>query len=613
MRTKTLLIIALSLYGLNNTSQATDDVYEYEKVTVTASRYQQNLDDVIPSVTIINRTDILNLQANNILDVLSLQQGIDIARNGGTGATTSVFMRGANSNHVLVLIDGMRVGSSFSGSFAWEHVPVSQIEKIEIVRGTRVSYYGSDAIGGVINIITRNQEKLYARYTGGSYDSHNFDLGFGNSNEKSQISVVFGSQKTDGFSATNDNNLFSFDPDNDGYENQSLSFNYSTDLNNQTLKLKMLHSNGDSDFDIGNSDSTERIARLSLKGIYFSDWNSELAIGNNYNELKTQTQSSIFHSNRLNFDWLLNKQVNNNFIGLGLTYRRENADFNNPNAPIVSFAENRDNFALFTNWQNNYKSNIFSLSGRFDNNSVYGNNFSADASWANRLSKKNVLNFSVGTAFHAPSINELFSPNFQGMVISPITGESLFAFAFEGNPNLKPEESINYEAGFKSSFSNTQQYNINIFYYKIDNMIDFQGPTFKPVNINEAAIKGLEATYSYQNSGLSVSINATLQKAKNSFTGDTLLRRPDQKANMSFDKNYNRFSIGSSIRYASKNPDFGILLDGYTVVDLRAAYAINKHWKVGFKLENIGDKEYQIINGYNTPKRAGYFSIEWNQ
>ncbi len=613
MKNVILLYPALLITSLNAHTQTNSEVYQQETSVVTASRYPQSQDEVIPSVTVIDRSDILRLQANSIFDILSLQQGIDIARNGGTGSATSVFMRGTNSNHVLVLIDGMRVGSSFTGSFTWEHVPVSQIERIEIVRGSRVSYYGADAMGGVINIITRSQDNLYARYTGGSFDTHNFDFGFGGSGKTSRYSVVLGSQKTDGFSATNENNFFSYDPDKDGYENQSINLKYSNKTNNGQFKINLLHSQADSDFDTGNSDSIERVARMSWDNTIFNDWASELSLGNNYNQLDTLISSSYYQSNRLNLDWIINKQINNSHISYGLTYRSEKADFDNLNAPEVSFSDSRNNWALFSNWQSVYESHTLELSARYDNNSVYGSNLSADVAMARELNQNNTLNFSVGSAFHAPSINELFSPNFQDFVVSPITGESVFAFSFEGNPDLKPEESINYEIGLNSNISNTQNLNLNVFYYKIDQLIDFQGPTFKPINIKEATIKGFEAAYSYQKNGLAININATIQDAKNSMTDSALLRRPDNKLNFSVDKTFNSLSIGSSMKYASKNPDFGTELDGYTVVDLRASYRVSNHWKIGVKFENATDKEYQIINGYNTPKSSGYLTIEWQQ
>ncbi len=581
-----------------------NQIYQHAKTTVTASRYEQLETDVIPSISVIDREDILNLQANNILDILSLQQGIDVARNGGNGSATSVFMRGTNSNHALVLIDGMRVSSSFTGSFTWEHLPVSQIERIEIVRGTRVSYYGSDAIGGVINIITRKQESAYVRYTTGSFDTHNIDLGYGNVSEDGYYSLVFGSQKTDGFSATNENNFFGFNPDDDGYENLSINLKAGMNLDNGQVSFNYLESKGDVDFDsflnVGNSDTKERVVRITWAGTVLNDWQSEVALGNNKNALSTQAFSNSFKSERFSLDVLANKAFDNQHLGFGITYRKEDADSNNVLISQLNYSNSRNNTAVFVNWRGDFKQHVFSTSARYDHNSIYGNNTSADLDWAYKFNEKIRFNVSTGSAFKAPSLNELFSPE-------------LGFLSFEGNPDLKPEESINYEVGLKAQINETQRLSLNAFYYKIDNLVDFQGPTFKPVNVNESTIKGFEAEYNYHYKTLRLNINATVQDANNDQTNTPLLRRPDNKLNLSIDKFFNRFSIGSSIRYASKNPDFGIELEGYTVIDLRVAYTFNDHWKVSTKIENATDKNYQIINGFNTPDLSGYVSIQWQQ
>lgn len=615
--TKILPLSAVLIVSANVGAESFNEIYQQASTTVTASRYEQDTNDVIPSISVIDREDILNLQANSIIDILSLQQGIDVARNGGNGSATSVFMRGTNSNHALVLIDGMRVGSSFTGSFAWEHLPVSQIQRIEIVRGTRVSYYGADAIGGVINIITRKQENAYIRYTTGSFGTHNFDLGYGNANDKGYYSLVFGSQKTDGFSATNENNLFGFNPDDDGYENLSLNLKAGINLDNGTLNFNYLESKGNIDFDsfynVGNSDTKERVARVQWQASLFNDWDSELAVGYNKNSLTTKVFSNGFSSSRVAFDWLLNKSFNNQHVGFGATYRQEDANFNNVLIQQLRYSNSRNNVAVFANWRGTFNQNIISASVRYDNNSVYGSDSSADLDWAYQINDKIRLNISAGTAFKAPNLNELFAPQFQTVIYSPELDEFVSFFSFEGNPDLKPEESINYEMGLKAKISETQQLSFNAFYYQIDNLVDYQGPTFKPVNVNESTIQGLEAEYNYSDNGLSININATLQDANNDQTDTPLLRRPDNKLNLSIDKFFNQFSIGSSVRYASKNPDFGVELDGYTVIDLRAAYAINNHWKVSAKIENATDKDYQIINGYNTPDLSGYLTIQWQQ
>ncbi len=612
-----LSLSAMLLFSAHSYAEKDNNTYQQDSTTVTASRYEQAQTDVIPSITVIDREDILNLQAINILDILSLQQGIDVARNGGSGSATSVFIRGTNSNHTLVLIDGMRVGSSFTGSFAWEHLPVSQIERIEIVRGTRVSYYGADAIGGVINIITRKQEKAYMRYTAGSFDTHNFDFGYGNANEKGHYSLVLGSQKSDGFSATNENNLFGFNPDNDGYENLSLNLNTGLNLNNGKLNFSYLQAKADTDFDsyynVGNSDSKEQVARIQWTGVLFNNWQSEIALGNNKNQLTTKAFSNGFQSQRYALDVLLNKAFNNQHVGFGATYRKEDADFNNVLIDQLTYSNSRNNSAVFANWQGVFKQQTLSASVRYDNNSVYGNDTSADLDWAYQVNGAIRFNVSAGSAFKAPNLNELFSPQLQTIIFSPELGEFVNFFSFEGNPELKPEESSNFEMGLKAKISNSQQLSFNAYYYDIKNLIDYQGSTFKPVNVNQATIQGFEAEYQYNHNNLSLNINATVQDANNDETDTPLLRRPDNKLNISVDKFFNQFSLGSSLRYASKNPDFGVEVDGYTVIDLRAAYKINSHWKVSAKIENATDKDYQIINGYNTPDLSGYLTIQWQQ
>ena len=613
-------ILPLSVALVLSAPLFAEDIYQQEKTVVTASRYEQAEDDIIPSVTVIDREDILNLQANSILDILSLQQGIDVARNGGLGTTTSVFMRGTNSNHTLVLIDGVRVGSAYTGSFAWENLPVSQIERIEIVRGTRVSYYGTDAIGGVINIITRKQDNLYIGYTGGSFDSHSFDIGYGQSFEKSRYSLVFGSQKTDGFSATNEN-AYHDRPDKDGYENLSLNLNASIDISNGQLSLNYLETKSDIDFDSGleseriaaNSDAKDRVVRIALNNKVFSDWNSQIALSTNKNSLATKIFSSYFNSERMNFDWLLNKSFDNHHLGFGLNYQKEHASHGSYLVDELNYSDNRNNYAAFANWRGTFNKNILSLSARYDDNSAYGSDTSADFDWAYQASDNLRFNISYGSAFRAPSLNELIAPSFQTFIYSPVIDGFINLFSFQGNPNLKPEESINYETGLKAKLTDNQDLSFNIFYYKIDNLIDYSGENYQPLNVNKATIKGLEANYDLSINSLTLNVNATVQDARNDETDSHLLRRPDNKLNLNIDKTFNDFSIGSSVRYASKNYDYGTELDGYTVLDLRAAYKINDHWRVSVKIENATDEKYQIINGYNTAQASGYITIQWQQ
>lgn len=612
-----IFFVAVVLCALNAQAKEQKEIFRQETTVVTASRYQQNKDEVIPSVTVITRDDIENLQADDITEILSLQKGIDVARSGGPGSTTSIFMRGTNSNHSLVLINGVRAGSAASGSFAWEHLPVSQIERVEIVRGTRVSYYGADAIGGVINIITRNQSGTSASISTGSYGTENYNLAYGSTNDKMEYSLSFGYQNTDGFSATNENNSFAFNPDDDGYENTSISLNSSFNLNTGKLNLTYYDVYAgidfDSFYDTGHSKNRERVSGLSWQGHVFNNWESEITIGNNKNSIKTKAFSDEYHSDRTSFDALLNKELNQQHYALGFTWRKEKASYRQNLAESLSYRETRINKAVFINWQGNFDNDTLSLSGRYDHNNIYGSNSSAGLDWSHSFSDNAHMNLSAGTAFHAPDFNSLFSPSGQAVVFSPELNDYVFLFSIEGNPNLKPEKAMNYQLGLFGQLTKTQSLSFNSFYYKVDNLIEYIAPTYKPVNISKATIKGIEIDYHINIKTLDINVNATVQDARNNATSTKLLRRPDEKMNLNLDKSFNKFSVGSSLRYSSAREDFDSYLSAYTVWDLRGSYNFNDNWTLSLKLENVTDQNYQLVNGYNTPGASGYITLQWLQ
>ncbi len=194
------------------------------ELSITANRRLQNTSETLAPVSVITRKDIEAIQAQNIIDVLRLQSGVDISRSGGGGSQTSVFLRGANSNQSLVLVDGVRVSSVTAGSFDWSVLPIEQIERIEIVRGARTALYGSDAIGGVIQVFTRKNGGPYASISYGEYGTKRGSVGFSKSLGKSgnsKLSLNVAAEDSDGFSSTNKNaGEFSFNPDDDGHKNK---------------------------------------------------------------------------------------------------------------------------------------------------------------------------------------------------------------------------------------------------------------------------------------------------------------------------------------------------------------------------------------------------------
>jgi vitamin B12 transporter len=196
---------------------------ELNPVVVTATRTSQTADETLASVTVITRDDIERSQSQDLFEVLRTQAGVDVARTGNAGGDISLFLRGTNSNHTLTLIDGVRVSSAATGKFSLTAIDVSQIERIEIVRGPRASLYGSDAIGGVIQIFTRQSTGVRVRAEGGSFGTKKLDFGLGGG-DKIKYSLNASLKDIDGYSATNENNVFSFNPDKDSFKAKNISF-----------------------------------------------------------------------------------------------------------------------------------------------------------------------------------------------------------------------------------------------------------------------------------------------------------------------------------------------------------------------------------------------------
>ena len=197
LRISTAMPLLSLVFSLSIQAEDSEPYELKPDMVVTPSRVAESLSDTLASVSVITREDIEFSVAEDLFELLRLQPGVDIVRNGGPGAQTSVFLRGSNSNHVLVLIDGIRVGSSNTGAYAWEQLPINQVERIEIVRGPRGSTYGSDSIGGVIQVFTRSSPDPYARITAGSYGTSEFEGGFGFEGERTKLSINAGYRDVD--------------------------------------------------------------------------------------------------------------------------------------------------------------------------------------------------------------------------------------------------------------------------------------------------------------------------------------------------------------------------------------------------------------------------------
>lgn len=590
----TLLVFAS---GLPTRSEAGEiETYQLKPdLVVTPSRVVEPIDNSLASVSVITRTDIELSVAEDLFELLRMQPGIDIVRSGGAGSQTSIFMRGSNSNHVLVLIDGVRVSSANTGSFAWEQLPLHQIERIEIVRGPRGSLYGSDSIGGVIQMFTRSNPNPYARVTGGSYGTGEFEGGFGYRDEQTQISINVGFRDVDGFSAQNPDG-FNYDPDDDGYRNTNLGIRGSTRVDRGTLQYSFLGLDGRSEFDQGDSKNRQYVASLGFDGAFSPKWHYQLLGGYTREKLESDFDffSTGFNSKRFELSWQNQYAIaQGGRLSFGADYYRENGRSRG------AWDETRHNTAVFASYDRLFDRLHLQLGGRYDDNSRFDGKFTGQAALGYDINKSWGVVASYGSAFRGPNLNEQYSPGFGGL--------------FAGNPNLDPESSTSAEAGLRWRHDQLGKLSATAYRTEVDDLIAFNGEQFQAINIDRARLKGIEFEYSLAGGAWLLNANATLQKTRDLATGKSLLRRPDHKASITLNRSFvNGSWVGLEWFYSGEREDFGgITLDSYHLLNLRAGWAFKNAWRLELRADNLADKEYEPAYGFNAAGRAWYVSLAW--
>jgi vitamin B12 transporter len=581
-------------------------------VEVTASRVAETADASLTDVSVITRTDIERSGAPDLIDLLRLQAGVDVARTGGAGEQTAVFVRGTNSNHVLVLIDGVRVASSNTGAFAFENLPLDAVERIEIVRGPRASYWGSDAIGGVIQIFTRQLDgpRIAASY--GSYRDADSSFGFGTRSDAGGFSVQVGARHVGGFSATNpgicngpNDPYCIFNPDDNGFQNHDIVAQGDVRVGAQTLSASGFRSVGTQSFDNGASDGVSHTLDQSiganLAGPLTETWTHRLNVGTSREDIDTPAFADGYRSTRDQVSWTNEVMLSSaQHVIAGFDYVHEHGISIDTSGFGAPYDVTRENAGVFGGWRVRDGAFDSEVSGRYDHYDAFGSAFSGSGAVGWKFSDNLRLSGSYGTAFRAPNLNELYSPGFGGL--------------FGGNPDLDPERSRTAEVALDWHLDPAQRFGVRAFSTRIHDLIDFSGgSTFEAINIDHAAIDGVELTHTWRRDDWTVDSNATWQNPRDQDAGNQLVRRPKEKFDTLIDRAIgNRLHAGVEFFASGKRDDVGaITLPGYAVVNLRASFALAATWSVSLRLENLFDRDYELAHGYNTPGRAGYVQIAW--
>ncbi|MBU0654158.1 MAG: TonB-dependent receptor [Gammaproteobacteria bacterium] len=594
-----------------------EDATELEEIVVTADRKARTVDETLAPVTIITRQDIEKYQASDIADVLRRVPGINIKNDGGAGKNTGIQIRGNNANQTLILLDGLKINSTTQGSARIEHLPLDQVERIEVVRGPRSSLYGSEAIGGVIQIFTRKSKAGFhpeARLGFGSHNTRTASVNLAGGTENTWYNLNAGTEKTDGFNACEpDKGCFYDEPDADGYKRDSVALRVGHHLNADTeAELSFLHIRGDSEYDgapgANQADTVQQIASVKLKHQLNARTQLSAQLGqakdNTSNHTPTGELDGRYDSRRDTASLQADIQTSiNGAITFGLDKQTDKITASDK----AYSRSSRDNDAVFTSYHHQFGQHDVDVALRHDDNEQFGQQQTGSIAAGRDLANGMRITAAYGSAFKAPTFDDLYYP----------------ASAFYApNPNLKPEKSRNMELGISGKLPHGR-WSANVFENRVDNLITYISDpvTFAGTmeNVNEARIRGIELSATSKLGSWDASGNLTAQNPENltgTNTGKILSYRPEHIASVDLDRQLDKLHVGATVRgesrrYTDPANTADQKLHGYATLDLRADYQLSKDWTIGAKVGNVLDKDYQTNRGYNQDGINGLVTIKY--
>jgi len=595
---------------VNTPDESMSEDSSSERIVVTANRYPTSIEEVGSSISVIDEEEIEKKKQPTVLELLRTLPGLEVSETGGPGRTVSVFIRGAESDHTLVLIDGVRANDNTTGQFDFANLKAENIERIEVLRGAQSVLYGSDAIGGVINIITKTAEE-------GTHGSVSVEAG-SKGTQQYKAAGSFGSElfhtsttvsyfDTDGISAAASNRG---NPEGDSHDNFSISnrsgFRF---LEDGSADLTVRYSTAEAeldgfDFAVGAVDDlnylqenddlfasfviTKSLTETIIPSIElgFADRDTTgIDPDTSFNNftIDNQTQSVT-----TKVDFLMPWE---GVVSVGHTYKKDIGE------NLGLFDEEREVNSFFTQKQFSYNDALFLTGGvRYDDDSEFGDAVTFRTTAAYRLKETGSrFHASYGTGFKTPSFNELFFPEF-------------------GNQDLEEETSWGYDVGVEQIFLDGRAVaDVTFFQNEIDNLITFDRTTFLAANIEESSVIGVESAVSLELApGFDTSLAYTYTDSENETTGGVLPRRPRHRAAFQvFAEPIEGLSATASLILVNSRRDSDrSKMDNYEVVNMALSYFVCDLFEPFIRIDNLFDEDYEEVNGFGTRGFSAYAGVK---
>jgi vitamin B12 transporter len=565
-----------------------------QPIVVTATRTAQIADESLAPVIVIDRAQIEQSQALDVADLLREHAGLDIGRNGGPGQPASLFIRGTESNHVLVMVDGVKINPGTIGGAALQNIDPDLIERIEIVKGPRSTLYGSEAVGGVINIITRRAATGLDgdAYVGaGRYDTRKTGAGLHKGGDDYRAGIDVGYTDTSGFPSRTTSDIAS------GYDNRSLNLYVGKQLGKVDAELSHWQAGGTSDYlDYSlaplSQDYANRVTALKLTAAPQDNWTTTLHLSQAVDNIDQNQSSDFAHTRRDAVDWQNDVQLSAaQLLTAGLYASRDHAS---SSVFGSGFDDNTKTRAVYAQDDASLGRHRFLVAARHTHHDAFGGHTTWDAEYGYHFTPHTRISAAVGTAFRAPDATD--------------------RFGFGGDPNLQAETSRNVELGLHHQIGDRQSLALSAFDNRIKNLIEYDLASSKLMNIGRARIRGIEAGYDIQVRPWGAHIEAIAQNPKDEVSGETLARRAKHTLTASLFYDAGRYRIGADWLATGKRKDSAfsdVYNAGYALLNLTALMHVNKRWTLQGRVENLTDKHYTLADGYNTARRSLYVELRY--
>ena len=582
------------------------------EIVVTAARMPQPLADLVADVTVIDRAEIERSGAAALGDVLARLPGFEISRNGGPASTTGVFLRGAETRFTAVYIDGVRIDSQSTGGATWQAIPLSQIDRIEVVRGAVGAVYGSDAIAGAIQIFTRKGEIGVHPYVGlgvGTYSTYKMEAGISGADASWNYAFGFARDSSEGFNATTTGN-----PDKDGFTAESASARLGFKVNaGHRLDASFMSNQQRGQYD-GYTPGIDDVTLQKLQTASFSwqaqwtpQYRSTVSVGVSQDRYETTPSVYLTDTNLNSFYWQNEYRLGTSLLSAALERRDDSLSNADTTPKDTSHFQNA--LALGYNWVEGAQS--LQLNVRRDVDSAFGGQNTESLGYGYAVSPQWRLTGTLGNAFRAPTLFQRFS--------------------IYGSSNLQAETTQNMEAGLRYS-SDEGNWGITVYSNEASNLIvyDVSVPenscaarrkNAKGVlsggcygNIAKARYEGVTISAAREFGIVSTRASLDLQNPRDLSTGNLLARRARQHAVLAIEAPWSGWVVGTELQLSSMrygNAANTIELAGYGLLNLYAQTKIGKDLTMLLRLDNANDAQYQLANGYATAGRSWDTGLKW--